>query len=116
MTPSGVEARSRPGRVTLAFAVLGAPAAWGTHLGLSYLIVPESCQAGTSLWLHAITVVTAVVGAAATVTAWRLLRRTRDEGDTGGGFVGGLGVVVGLLFTAALLVEGLPVALIDPCI
>ena len=105
--------RARPRRTTLAATLLGAPTAWAVHLAASYLIVPESCRAGTTVWMHAVTLVTFAGAAAATAMAWRLLRDA--TGDTTNRFLGGVGLAAGLLFTAAVLVQGLPVLLVDPC-
>lgn len=114
MTPPADPARERrPGSLRLAFAALGAPAAWAAHLGFSYLLVPESCRWGTDLVLHLVTVAAALVAVAATVTASRVLRGAGD--DASARFVGVGGVAVGLLFLAAVLVEGLLPFLLDPC-
>jgi hypothetical protein len=105
--------RRRP--ASLGFAVLGAPAAWAAHLGLSYFIVPRACATGTTLWLHLVTAATAGVALAATVLAVQVRAGGRARDDAGARFLGALGIVIGALFFAATLVEGLPVVFIDPC-
>lgn len=114
MSTSTTEEHGRPAAHVLVLAVLGAPGAWAAHLGVSYLIVPESCRAGTPGWLHLVTALAVVAAAACTATAWRVLHGA--DGDRPLRLLGGLGLVVGLLFTAAVLVQGLLVLLVDPCL
>lgn len=111
--PAPQQSHDRPPAWTLGFATLGAPAAWAAHLGLSYLIVPESCRWGTTVGLHLVTLTMAVTGVVATLLAGRVLRHAGD--DAVERFVGSTGLVVGVLFTVAILVGGLPVWLVDPC-
>lgn len=103
----------RPAWPLLAFAAGGGPAAWAAHLGLSYLLVPESCRLGTAMVLHSLTLITAVVALAAVVVAGRTLRAAGE--DAVARFVGAVGLVVGGIFVAAILVAGIPSVLIDPC-
>lgn len=116
--PAGQRAREQ---APLWFGLFGAPAAWGTHLGLSYLIVPHVCATGQTFWMHLITAVTAVIAALGVVTAWRV-RRAAPRADTGpevadrSGFLGLAGVVLSALFFLALLMGGLQPLLIDPCL
>lgn len=91
------------------FALLGAPVAWLVHLGLSYLLVPHACAAGSAAMLHVVTVVTVVAGAGALATAWR----RRGAGDA---FLGLVGVAISLLFVAVTLLEGIQPVLVDPCL
>lgn len=104
----------RPSPILVAFAVLGAPAAWGAHLGLSYYAVPRACATGTTLWLHVITVATAAVAVGAMLAAGRLRAGPggRDEVRRS---LGTVGLLLGALFLGATLVEGIPVLLVDPC-
>lgn len=102
-----------PHRGRLAFAVGGAPAAWASHLGLSYLIVPESCRWGTAAALHAVTAVTFAVALASVVVAVRL-RSTPDGGDDAR-FAGTAGFIIGGVFLVAIVAEGLLPFLLDPC-
>lgn len=111
-TPPNAPARPSPWLV--AFAVLGSPAAWVTHLALSYYVVPRACAAGTSLGLHLVTVGTAAVAVAAIVAAARL-RAGADGADGVLRTLATVGLLVGALFLLATLVEGIPVAFVDPC-
>lgn len=102
-----------PHRGRLAFAVGGAPAAWATHLGISYLIVPESCRWGTVAGLHAVTVVTLAVAVASLVVAGRL--RSAADGDGDAAFAGTAGLIIGAIFLVAIVAEGMLPFLLDPC-
>lgn len=102
-----------PPRGRLAFAVGGAPAAWATHLAVSYLIVPESCRWGTVVGLHAVTAVTLAVALASLVVAARL--RSAPDGENDTGFAGTAGLVIGGVFLVAIVAEGLLPFLLDPC-
>lgn len=52
---------SRPSFVVVLALIAFAPAAWFTHLAITYAIVPWSCRIGTDLPLHVVTVL-AVIG------------------------------------------------------
>jgi hypothetical protein len=52
-------------------ALLLAPFLTLSNLSLTYALVPRSCDAGTTWMLHAVTLASAVLSAAATVGAWR---------------------------------------------
>lgn len=125
-TPSG------PPLAALWFALLGGPVAWSAHLLGSYPLVSVSCRMGSTALLNVLTVVTAVIAAAAAVTGWwawrTAIRAGAGSGDRvapGGGSDGGLdrpvfmalcGLLLGALFTVAILMEGLPPLLQDPCV
>lgn len=114
-TPSTPPAapRPRPSPWLVAFATAGAPAAWLVHLSLSYYLVPRAC-AGSPVWLHLVTLVTAAVAVAAIAAAARV-RAGAGPSDVALRYLGALGLLVGVLFLAATLAEGLPALLIDPC-
>lgn len=125
---------SRPtGRDTplalLWFALLGGPAAWTAHLLGSYPLVPVACRMGTTAPLNILTAVTAVIALAAAATGWWAYRRSRGpvgaDPARGSGvevaeprpaFMGMLGLMLALLFAFAILMEGLPPVLQDPCL
>jgi tetrahydromethanopterin S-methyltransferase subunit C len=110
-------------RPALWFALLGGPVAWSAHLLASYPLVSVACQLGTATPLHAITLLTAAVAAAAGVTGALALRRVSAAGPGGLGdafararFMGLAGTIAGAFFTFVILVEGLPPLLHDPCL
>lgn len=109
------------------FALLGGPAAWSIHLLASYPLVPLACNTGTTAALNIVTAGTALIAAAAAGTGWWAYRRARragapnapgagDASESRPGFMGLLGLLVALLFTFAILIEGLPPLLVDPCL
>lgn len=120
----------------LFFAVLGGPAAWTAHLLASYPLVSVACRMGTTAPLNIITGATALIAAAAAGTGWWAYRRSREHeasetrgdghaaetrgdghaSETRAGFMGLVGLLLGLLFTFAILIEGLPPLLQDPCV
>lgn len=106
------------------FAVLGGPAAWTAHLLTSYPLVPLACRLGTTAPLNLLTAATGLIAAAAAGTGWWSYRRSLrgQQGGSGAasegrtGFMGLGGCLLGLLFLFAILVQGLPPILQDPCI
>lgn len=116
--------RGGSGGVPLAalwFALLGGPAAWTVHLLASYPLVPLACRLGTTTPLNILTAVTAAIALAAAGTggwAYRRARRAGAEGDTGdrATFMALAGLLLALLFTFAIVLEGLPPLLADPCL
>lgn len=109
------------------FALLGGPAAWTAHLLASYPLVPLACDTGSTAPLNILTVVTALIATAAAGTGWWAYRRARgagapdapgagDASESRAGFMGLAGLLVALLFTFAIVIEGLPPLLVDPCI
>lgn len=115
------------------FALLGGPAAWTVHLLGSYPLVPLACRMGTTAPLNILTAATALLSMAAAVTGGWAHRRARSgNGDFGAptgadgvasadtasrtGFMGLAGLLLALLFTFAIALEGLPPFLQNPCV
>lgn len=121
------------------FALLGGPGAWTAHLLGSYPLVPLACRMGTTTPVNILTAVTAAVALTAAATGWWAYRRhgagggpaggpaggsagggggSADAADAGdsAGFMGLAGMLLALLFTFAILLEGLPALLQDPCV
>ena len=114
-------AGARPPRAALWFALLGGPLAWTAHLLASYPLVPVSCRLGTTAPLNALTAVAALIAAAAAATGTWAYRRARPAPDvptdpaSSARFMALCGLLLASLFTFAILVEGLPPILQDPC-
>lgn len=66
----------------LNFATILGPAAWLLHLNVSYMLVPESCQRGTKVMLHAVTLVCVVLGLIAAGIAWKIRSQCIGEPST----------------------------------
>jgi hypothetical protein len=106
------------------FALLGGPAAWTAHLLASYPLVRVSCRLGSVWMLHGITILTVLIGVAATWMGWHVLQEIRNE-EPGAladaparraRFMALTGAIISGFFTVVTLVEGLPVAFGDPCL
>jgi hypothetical protein len=113
----------RIGRSPLAgwFAVTGGIAAWIVHLVFSASVVRLLCDYPGWTWvLHVATALTAAVTLAAMAVSAALVREGRDpeDADTPGGqlrFLGLLGLLVGAINLALILLEGSYAIFVDPC-
>lgn len=107
------------------FALTGGVAAWAIHLvGLAALAAP-ACEHGLTWIQHALTGVTAVITIGSIAAGARLLP-ARGHGDARPGaegpvsgertrFLGFLAIAFGVASLALILLEGLPVAVINAC-
>lgn len=106
------------------FALLGGPAAWTAHLLASYPLVPVACDTGTTAPLNALTAAMALIAAGSAATGWWAYRRARrsaasaagSASESRTGFMAITGLLLGALFTFAIVMEGLPAILQDPCL
>ena len=106
------------GRLTVALS--SGPLWWAVHLGLTYLVVPETCTLGIQWTLHLITVV-CLAGAA--VGAWvsrGVVRRAnplrdRDRYALRDGYLGWIGLSLCVFFGAVIVAENLPRWFLDAC-
>jgi hypothetical protein len=104
----------------LLVALWSGPHWWATHLGLTYLVVPETCMLGIQWTLHLITV-GCLAGAA--VGAWvsrGIIRRAvplrdRDRYALRDGYLGWLGLSMCIFFGAVIVAENLPRWFLDAC-
>lgn len=108
------------GWIWLSVAVFLSPHSWGAHLGLTYLIIPEVCAAGTTWILHTVTIVTALGCVAGAYAAWRLLQhaepfRRADRYARRDLYLGWVGLSMGIFFALVTLAEGTPALFISPC-
>jgi hypothetical protein len=119
-------AAASAGTGPLLIALLGAPLAWALHLGLSYFLVALDCatswNGGRSGVLLA-TIGCALAAAGAGLYAWRTWKRMRfsrtqreamNPAPTHEFFLLG-GVVLALLFTAAIMMAGLSPLVLPMC-
>ena len=105
------------------FGVFGGPVAWGAHHLVTYMLAAWFlCDVGGRWALVGATLLAGAIAVAATVAAWRGWARTRKDTDadlhgTGGsdGFLGFLGVSLGLLSLVGILYNGLTIFFFDPC-
>ncbi len=66
----------------LNFALILGPAAWLLHLNVSYILVPESCDDGTKMMLHAVTAACIVAALVAAAIAWRIRAASAAEPES----------------------------------
>ncbi len=116
------EARTAGERAALWFGVLGGIGAWAAHLGLSWRLVGYACTHDSTLWLHVVTLVAALITLAALVTAWTRWRSAAGEVDSAASvsvetnqFMGLLGTIVSALFLLLILVEGVGPFVLEAC-
>lgn len=115
------EMRSRPGpRLRLGFALLGAPAAWIVHLCAQLALVGTACRVGSDWPLHLATAATLPVALLGTWTATRVRRDPARAGAVGEAVeptrtLGWVGVVLGVIFSSAIVLEAVLVLALDPC-
>ncbi len=115
--------------VLLWFGFLAAPIVWALLLFADYGTQAMSCNAGVgggviALWLHAITIVAALVTIAAITVAWRSWQAmgegdgTEDGTDVVGGrtrFMALGGVIMGILFLFFILVSDIAPFYLTAC-
>lgn len=114
------EDRTSIRRFALWFGVLGGIISWAAHLGISWALVPYSCNQDDVFWLHANTVVFAVITLIAFLTALVTYRRVRKQDRTRkpvetDRFMSILGMLTSGLFLLLIIVEGSSVFVLQPC-
>ncbi|SFU84194.1 hypothetical protein [Halomonas korlensis] len=99
------------------------PAAWALHLLGSYLLVPKACEAETVWLLHAVTLVTLMLGLAGVVVAWRQWTRagrrwpgSGDDGTSNIRFMAVMGLLISALSSLLIVAEGVPSFFLSPCL
>ena len=120
---------SRPSRVgergilPLWFGFAAGALGWTAHLLLSYALLPVACGSGSAWILHGVTLGTLLLTALGGLVAYRHWRSSPPEQpggtrgrDTGyGHYMALCGVLLNVLFGFAIVLEGLPVAILSPC-
>jgi hypothetical protein len=102
--------------LALWLALFAGPVAWTLHLLVSYALVKVACEANVALLLHLVTLATlalAVLGLAIAVRAYGLRwQPPRTASD----FLWVTSMLVNLVFAFGILMEGLPNAVVSPCL
>jgi hypothetical protein len=122
-TSSEVSGSTPFSTLALWFGVLGGALAWTVHLLLSYALVAPACVVDNAWLLHAVTVGTLVPTALAGLVSYRAWQRHRADARSGvrgeesgwRRFMALAGLVLSVLFGLAIVLEGLPVAILSPC-
>ena len=112
------------GRPKFWLAVSAGALAWTAHLLVSYALVPVACATGLAWILHAVTLATLLPTIVAGRVCYGVWKRRRDEeGPSPRGreagyqqYLGLSGALLNALFGFAILLEGLPVAILSPCL
>ncbi len=122
-----------PEQRQLWLGVLGGPLIWGGHFMIVYALNGLACSFGwldwTVLGIPGVLLLTGAATALAvllvgitTVKAWRTLQAIRGSGQREAGtveqrtaFLGLLGVLLGTLFAVLMVVEAIPMFLLDYC-
>ena len=108
------------GWLRLIVAVWSGPHWWATHLGLTYLVIPETCMLGLEWTLHLITLGTALGCAVGVWVSRNIIRRAnadrdRDRYAQRDAYIGWVGLSLSVFFLAVTLMEGVPAWFLSPC-
>lgn len=96
------------------FGVFGGIVFWLVHLLGSAAIVPLSCEAGSTLGLHALTAITALLTVASGLESLRILSSTTGPRPRAR-FVGMLGLGIAGISLFLILLEGAANVGLGPC-
>jgi hypothetical protein len=103
-------------------ALLGGHLAWTAHLLLSFPLVPVVCATGWGVLPHVITGLAALVALSAVIVAFRYWERTdgdvRDphvQPDRPVGWLAFAGFLLNSLFLFAIVIQGVPNFVLNPC-
>lgn len=107
----------------LLFAVLGAPLLWSLHLGVIYVVLTMDCISGWDGGTWAVLLATAAFAAASAAAgwvAWSMYRELDGEDAVGGErewarFLLVLGIGAAVIFTVAIVLEGLSPLFVARC-
>jgi hypothetical protein len=96
-----------------------APAAWAVNTQLNYAIVPWVCAHGSNI-VPAIAIVSALAALASGVPSWRAWSAGQGASEGLHGrrprrFVAGLGVLLALLFSTVILLQGAAGLVLQGC-
>lgn len=101
--------------------LLGGPLAWLVQLGVSYPLVPLSCETEWGTIFHLVTLVTALAAVGAGTVAWQSWQQLRGEDESDDtrlgrqGFMALAGVLTSALLLATIVAQWLPVLFLSPC-
>lgn len=107
------------------FGVLGPPVIWAARLMTAYALVPRSCEPGGLTAMNAVTLVALAGSLLAGFVAFRSWRGAGEAADGDGTagllagrtrFLGFVGMLSSLLFSAVIVAEGLANLMVDPCV
>ncbi|UUP18115.1 hypothetical protein [Nitratireductor thuwali] len=116
-------ALSKTGILAMWAGWLFGPVAWAAHQNVSYGLTHLLCGAGAKWPFYLATFLALAVVAAAGYVSWWLRQATLEARDTGnhavaasrGRFVATVGVLICALSGTGILVETIPVLMLDAC-
>ena len=100
-------------RASLWFGLLAGPLAWTLHELLSYAMVKLACANNAAVVLHVVTLGALALAAAGVYVAVRSYANDAAEEVR---FVSAAGALVSGVFVFAILMEGIPNAVVSPCL
>lgn len=119
------EDRTTARRFALWFGVLGGLVSWAAHLGIAWGLVPYSCAQDNVFWLHANTIVFAIITVIAFLTALNAFRTVRDSSAEYTSrstkaiqtdrFMSLIGMLASAYFLLLIVAEGVSVFVLSPC-
>lgn len=101
----------RPSPPRLAFGWFAAPLAWALHLGLVYALAGWDCRHPVPLALYGASLLCLGLALGGTWLAWRNARTANAVRH----FLGYSGCLLGVLFSAVIIMQSLPFLLIEGC-
>lgn len=112
------EFRPRDRKVVGAF--IASALGWALHLNVSYILVPESCGAGSKMMLHAVTVLCLAITLSAAALAWSVRASCIGEPDTvlwkqRTKFTSDLVFVLALAFSLVIVAQSIPNYILRSC-
>lgn len=101
--------------------VLVAPIAWATQLMIGYALASTACAAGGRTVLVVLTALAFAGALGGGAIAWRMRRELPDEPEEAsdsaarGHFMAIAGLILSLIFAAAIAAQAIPLAMLRPC-
>jgi hypothetical protein len=115
--------KSTPELLAQWFGVLGAPLAWVADHSISYAITQHACSTGQFFQLKIVSVVMLAIAVLAVLVAWRnrVHASGTDSSDAASAFgrtnfMGMLGLLMSLFFTAVIIANAVPRFILTPCL
>ncbi len=98
------------------FGFLAGPIAWSLHELVSYVLVKVACETGFGLLLHLVTLATLALAGAGMYVALKRHGARIEPPRAAADFLSGAGFLVSALFGFAILMEGVPSAVVNACL
>ena len=93
-------------------AYVGGPMAWFLHLTICYTLVPESCDRGTKMLLHLVTLGCLAVALISVAIAWRIRAASPNERAR---WVADCAVILSLSMAIIIVAQEVPNIVLRSC-